>query len=90
MSTKSSESRQYWLPAKRYGWGWGLPTVWQGWVVLVVFAALLAVGVVAFPPSHKHTAFIVYSGLLALLLVAVCWAKGEPPKWRWGGNDPGA
>jgi hypothetical protein len=84
MSTKSSESKQFWFPAKRYGWGWGLPSVWQGWAVLVVFAVLLGVGALVFPPSHRHTAFIVYSTLLALLLVAVCWAKGEPPKWRWG------
>ncbi len=24
----------YWFTAKLYGWGWGLPTCWQGWVVL--------------------------------------------------------
>ena len=27
---------QYWFPAKRRGWGWGPPTVWQGWAVLVL------------------------------------------------------
>ena len=86
MSTRSSESKKFWFPAKRYGWGWGLPTVWQGWAVLVSFAVLLAVGALVFPPGHRQAAFIVYSTLLALLLVAVCWAKGEPPKWRWGGE----
>ena len=25
---------KYWFPAKRYGWGWGPPNNWQGWVVL--------------------------------------------------------
>jgi hypothetical protein len=24
--------RKIWFPAKRYGWGWGLPCCWQGWV----------------------------------------------------------
>ena len=33
----------YWFPAKRYGWGWGLPSVWQGWVVMGIFAVLLLV-----------------------------------------------
>ncbi len=27
----------YWFPAKRYRWGWGLPSVWQGWVVMGIF-----------------------------------------------------
>jgi hypothetical protein len=22
----------FWFPAKRYGWGWGLPVKWQGLV----------------------------------------------------------
>jgi hypothetical protein len=24
---------------------------------------------------------------LSAVLVAVCWWKGEPPRWRWGGDD---
>ncbi|HTS17465.1 MAG TPA: hypothetical protein VMP11_07825 [Verrucomicrobiae bacterium] len=26
--------KRVWFRAKRYGWGWGLPCAWQGWVVL--------------------------------------------------------
>ena len=22
-----------------------------------------------------------------VILIAVCWAKGEPPRWRWGERD---
>ena len=84
MSTKSSETRRFWFPAKRYGWGWGVPTIWQGWAVLAAFVMLLVVGAVTFLPSQRHGAFVAYSALLSLLLVAVCWVKGEPPKWRWG------
>ena len=29
-----NEPEKYWFPAKRYGWGWGLPSTWQGWIVL--------------------------------------------------------
>ncbi len=29
-----SVEKKYWFPAKRYGWGWGIPNVWQGWLVL--------------------------------------------------------
>jgi hypothetical protein len=84
MSTKSNEPKHFWFPAKSYGWGWGVPTAWQGWVVLGAFAALFVVGAVALLPSQRHVAFTAYSALLSLLLVAVCWVKGEPPKWRWG------
>lgn len=30
----ASNGKKIWFPAKRYGWGWGLPVTWQGWVVL--------------------------------------------------------
>jgi hypothetical protein len=29
--------RKYWFPAKRYGWGWGIPCSWRGWLVLAAF-----------------------------------------------------
>ena len=32
-------------------------------------------------------AFIAYVFVLTLLLIAVCWVKGEPPRWRWGGRN---
>ena len=78
--------QKYWFPAKRYGWGWGLPAAWQGWVVLAVFSCLLLVGAFVLLPRHGPVSFVIYSVLLCVLLVAVCWAKGERPRWRWGGQ----
>lgn len=71
--------RNYWFPAKRYGWGWGAPTCWQGWLVV-----LLAAGSFIFPPEAERAAYISYVIVLFGLLIGVCWLKGEPPKWRWG------
>lgn len=79
-----ADEPRYWFPAKRYGWGWGLPVAWQGWLVLAVFFVLLAAGAVLLLPSRGQLAFIAYVAVLCVLLVAVCWAKGEPPRWRWG------
>jgi hypothetical protein len=31
----SEDHPRYWFPAKTYGWGWGLPSTWEGWLVLV-------------------------------------------------------
>jgi len=73
-----------WFPAKRHGWGWGLPCAWQGWVVLVAYFGLLVVGVVFAPPHRNMSAFLAWTGVLTVLLLVCCWLKGEPPKWRWG------
>lgn len=77
-------NKTYWFPAKRYGWGWGFPTTWQGLLVLVVYAALLAVGAHWLLPQHHQGGFLLYAGALTVVLVLICWLKGEPPGWRSG------
>ncbi|WP_426396253.1 hypothetical protein ACN9M1_17085 [Ralstonia sp. R-29] len=80
-----TDSKDYWFPAKRYGWGWGLPARWQGWVVLAIYAVLLAAGIVGLRPGQASSiGFVVYVVGVSALLVLVCWWKGEPPRWRWG------
>ncbi|MGO9359245.1 MAG: hypothetical protein ACLP1D_16530 [Xanthobacteraceae bacterium] len=74
----------YWFPAKRYGWGWGVPKAWQGWAVLATFVVLVAAGAWLFPPRTAHVAYLAYVVVLCLLLTGVCWLKGAPPRWRWG------
>ena len=81
-----SNEQKYWFPAKRYGWGWGVPRVWQGWVVLVAFFGLLAGGALVLLPAEGAAAFVAYSAALSAILVAICWFKGERPRWRWGGR----
>jgi hypothetical protein len=75
---------QYWFPAKTYGWGWGLPATWQGWLVLAVYlAGVVAISLLLSPAKQPG----LFSGAvltLSLLLVLVCWKTGEPPRWRWG------
>lgn len=43
-----SNIQKYWFSDKRYGWGWGLPSAWQGWVVLVGYVLFL-------PQFHSST-----------------------------------
>jgi hypothetical protein len=81
-----STEQPYWFPAKRYGWGWGPPRVWQGWVVVAVFFVLLFAGALLLLPSKGPVAFVAYTTGLSIVLAIVCWAKGEPPRWRWGGR----
>lgn len=81
------ETPRYWFKAKTYGWGWGLPSVWQGWVVYAIVLALLVVNALVFRPSHHPLLYVCGFFLVAGLLVVVCALKGEPPRWRWGGKD---
>lgn len=81
-----SEQNRYWFPTRSYGWGWGLPSTWQGWVVYAVFVVLVASAAIRFPLSSDPDAFTVAFMVLVALLVVVCWIKGEPPRWRWGGK----
>ena len=37
----SNNEKPYWFAAKTFGWGWTLPVAWQGWLVVVVYAALI-------------------------------------------------
>lgn len=70
---------RYWFPAKRTGWGWGPPTVWEGWAVLLVFLALVLAGAYVLLPTRGAGAFVAYTGVLCVALTGVCWLKGEPP-----------
>lgn len=73
---------QAWFPAKRYGYGWGLPSRWHGWVVFFAYFTALfgGVGMAGTDPAW----FVAYVLVLSAVLLAVCWWKGEPPRWRWG------
>lgn len=77
------EPRDIWFPAKRYGWGWGFPIAWQGWVVFVVFIALVIAGSIWYMRTLSLL-FFVYLAIIIAALIAVCWWKGEPPRWRRG------
>lgn len=83
--------KDYWFKAKRYGWGWGLPQSWQGWVSFGVFFAVWLWALAALIPagntelSAKNlTAFIGVMVFDVIALVYVSFKHGEPPKWRWG------
>lgn len=76
---------QYWFPAKRYGWGWGLPVTWQGWLVLLSYFAVIFIAIAYFRPRNNVVGFLVSLVLASIVLVAVIAWKGEKPlAWRWG------
>jgi len=80
----------YWFPAKRHGWGWGLPSTWQGWVVFAVYLASIVAISITCPPRTGEVRFVALVALASALLTLVCWLTGEPPRWSWGKRKDGA
>jgi high-affinity Fe2+/Pb2+ permease len=81
----------YWFKRKMWGWGW-TPARWQGWAVIAGFVALLVVILVPFlkipaPTGAQTTALLAKVGLLAAILITICYVKGEKPRWQWGLQD---
>ncbi len=78
-----------WSHAKKYGFGWGLPATWQGWIVFIAYIAVLI-----FIISHIHarghsisgvlTSFLPQILLTTLVFGVIVYLTGEKPKWRWG------
>jgi hypothetical protein len=81
---REPDSPRYWFPAKRYGWGWGMPCAWQGWLVLVGYLGLMVGAARLCPPEKSVMGFVAAVLTLSAGLVAICWWKGEPVRWRWG------
>ena len=77
------DERRYWFPAKRYGWGWGFPVRWQGWVVMILWTIWMIVGSLEIAPMNS-TIFIGFMVIMIVVLVGICYATGESPGWRWG------
>jgi uncharacterized membrane protein YhaH (DUF805 family) len=78
---------KYWFPAKRYGYGWSVPTTWQGWLVLAVYVVLTVAATFLFPPQKGLVPYIASVTVLTAAFIAVCWLKGETPRWRWGDDE---
>lgn len=85
---KTEGVKKPWFPAKRFGWGWGFPTCWQGWLVFVGYLSLQTANAIFFAQHlDRAAAFWGVTCLLSSGFFVVCWKKGERPLWRWGGSD---
>jgi hypothetical protein len=85
MSTKPADTTpEYWFPAKRYGWGWGFPTCWQGWALFIGYFAGIGISAYKVSPHLYPQLFAGCVVALTVMLLAICFVKGEPPRWRWG------
>lgn len=81
ISNQEIEEKSYWFPAKKYGWGWSFPKIWQGWATLATYFLAIAIDFYLFPPKEDKNvlAFVLIVMLLSAALIGVCLIKGEPP-----------
>ena len=81
--------KKLWFPAKRYGYGWGFPVAWQGWVVLLGYVAILVwdfmrLDAVSHSNSDTILSFVIDTFVASAILVFIAYKTGEKPRWRWG------
>jgi hypothetical protein len=50
----------------------------------VAYLAAVPLAVRLFPPERGLPGFIAAGFGLSAVLIAICWWKGELPRWRWG------
>ncbi|HBM45978.1 MAG: hypothetical protein UT05_C0001G0045 [Parcubacteria group bacterium GW2011_GWF2_38_76] len=78
----------YWFKRKTYGWGW-YPATWQGWLVTAMFIIFIIFNGINLesditPTKADAIWFFSKSFCAVLILIVICYKKGESPKWQWG------
>jgi hypothetical protein len=78
-----------WFMPKRYGYGSGLPTAWQGWVVLLSYIAVMTGLALLAPAGVTETIVAVVLMVLATAALVTIVHRRTPGgwRWRWGDSD---
>jgi hypothetical protein len=87
--SEHDKPKVYWFKAKTYGYGWGLPCSWQGWLcfiiwLMVLMGAWFSLSMFGFEQIHALLLFVGITWVMCMVLLFVCIFKGEPVGWRWG------
>lgn len=78
----TDDDPKWWFPKKEFGFGWGPPTRWQGWITLLVFLIAMILGLPLIGPRFgRYGQLVVAGALTGGLLVILLW-KGEPLRSR--------
>ena len=82
------EQKDIWFPAKKYGYGWGLPVTWQGWIVFLSYLLLVAIASITLTDTPREViSLIAFVFILTAVFIGICIKKGEKAAWRWGDKN---
>lgn len=91
MNSEDIQKKKLWFVAKRYGYGW-TPASLEGWLVLALYLVAIWGAYVcqytrdltdSYEDFLRHWFLPQVFGLTVMLLI-ICFLKGEKPGWRWG------
>ncbi len=79
--------KKIWFKRKLYGWGWTFGT-WESYAVFVAYVFFLiyifrTVDLSSHSGSDTLIGFTIPFLLTTILLLLICWWKGEKPRWQW-------
>lgn len=80
--------KKLWFVRKSYGWGW-TPSSWEGWLTILIFVMLgvanfYRIDAVSHSSSDTLVSFVPETLIMSLILIIICYLKGESPRWHWG------
>lgn len=80
--------KRYWFKAKKYGWGW-YPGTWEGYLIILVYILYVTWRALEMGAMFDTASSAVFRYVFELLpptviLIVICYLKGEKPGWRWG------
>ncbi len=67
----------FWFAYKKFGWGWGFPVTWQGWLFYFVWTSILLPIVWYLQSADKILFLILFITLMAGVLIITYLLKGE-------------
>jgi len=74
--------KQYWFKSlEKGGWSWGLPLLWQGWAVWVIFGLVCFTNILIIKPLDEIWYWVTFS-VSVFVVILLHFIKGEPAKHR--------
>ena len=76
------ERKKPWFAVKRFGYGVGLPTAWEGWLVLFLYVAAVVSSALLLPAPASMGLFILFTAAV----LYICYVRSDD-EWRWRGGE---
>lgn len=87
-NNNKQKENKLWFKRKSFGWGW-TPSSWEGWLVIFSFTIFLLADFFRINTGSNSASdilnnFFFDTVIATILLILICFKKGEKPKWQWG------